>query len=268
VRRGWFTFLFATVALVARDARAADAFEIQVYDGTANPPGSPGLELHLNRVFDGIQSAEPPELPPHHQTHFTLEPSIGVTPFLELGAYFQTALRGDGTFDYAGTKLRTKFVTPPGWAEHFRLGVNLEVSVVPETYERSRWASEIRPILAWENEIWIFAANPILDVPLAAPGVSDGPSFEPAAMAKLKIAQRMAVGLEYYAALGPIARPLARDETSHYLYEVVDLLGVAHFELSGGVGEGLNAASNALIAKLILGYTWDTVEPPGARGSR
>src|SRR4051812_2252975 len=95
-------------ACAPRAARAADAFEIQVYDGTADEPGHAGLEAHLNYVASGDTSAAPPELPPHHQLHLTLEPSYGVRPSWEVGAYFMTALRPDGTFDVVGGKLRSK----------------------------------------------------------------------------------------------------------------------------------------------------------------
>ncbi|HEY1535285.1 MAG TPA: hypothetical protein VGF76_14760, partial [Polyangiaceae bacterium] len=73
-------------------ARAVDPFEIQVYDGTANAPGAPGLELHLNTVPDGRKTAQPPELAPNHQTHLTLEPSLGIEPWWELGGYLQSSL--------------------------------------------------------------------------------------------------------------------------------------------------------------------------------
>ena len=249
------------VLLLTRRASAVDPFEIQVYDGTANAPGVPGIELHVNRVFDGVRTADPPELPMHHQSHFTLEPSLGVLPFLELGAYLQTALNADGSFDYAGTKLRAKLVTPPGWDEHVRLGVNVELSLLPERYERSRWGGEIRPIAAWENERWLFAVNPILGVPLGPPDARDGPTFEPAAMAKVKVEELAAFGLEYYASLGPIAGPAPLSEQAHYLYEVIDLLAVPHFELNAGVGEGLTSGSNGFVAKMILGYVWEPAAP-------
>lgn len=252
------------VLLTTRRAAAVDPFEIQVYDATANSPGAPGIELHVNRVFDGVRTALPPELPMHHQTHFTLEPSLGVLPFLELGGYFQTALNADGSFDYAGTKLRAKLVTPPGWHEHLRLGLNTELSLLPERYDKNRWGGEIRPIVAWENERWLFAVNPIVGLPLGPPDASDGPTFEPAAMAKMKVEKVVAFGLEYYASLGPISGPSPLDEQEHYLYEAVDLLAVQHFELNAGVGEGLTSASNGFVAKLILGYTWEPAEPAAA----
>ena len=253
--------LAASVLLFAtRDAYAIDPFEIQVYDGTANAPGVPGLELHVNRVFVGQTTALPPELPQDQQTHFTLEPSIGVTPWWELGAYFQTALRGDGTFDYAGVKFRSKFVSPPGWHPHLRLGVNLEVSVLPEAYDRNRWGSELRPIVAWEDERWLFAVNPIVDVPLAGPDWHSGPTFEPALMAKVKIGGVVALGPEYYAAFGPIASLAGWQGEQHYLYEAIDVLALHRIEINVGVGEGLTSSSNTFVAKMILGYSWDRDE--------
>jgi hypothetical protein len=251
----------AALLFVAHHASAVDSFEIQVYDGAANQPGSPGLELHLNRVFDGVKTADAPELPPHHQTHLTLEPSLGVTTFFELGGYLQTALRADGTFDYAGTKLRAKFVTPEGWVDHFRLGVNLELSLLPARYDRSRWGGEVRPIVAWEDERWLFAVNPIIGLALGGPDASDGPTFEPAAMAKMKVQQVIAIGFEYYASFGPIAKLSPWGDELHYLYEALDLLIIPHFELNAGFGEGLTGTSNAFIAKVIVGYSWESDAP-------
>ena len=249
------------IFFVAGDVMAVDPFEIQIYDGTANAPGAPGLELHVNRVWNGVRTADPPELPLHHRTHMTLEPSIGVTRFLELGGYFQTALRADGTFDYAGTKVRAKLVTPEGWRKNLRLGVNFELSLLPERYERSRWGSEFRPIVGWENERWLFAVNPIVGIPLGPPGARGGPTFEPAAMAKIKIKDAVGLGFEYYSSFGRIAAPDKLDGQLQYLYEVVDVLAIPHFELNIGVGEGLTSASSALVAKVIVGYSWESDAP-------
>jgi hypothetical protein len=249
-------------------ARAVDAFEIQVYDGTADAPGVMGLELHLNSVPNGRKEAEAPELPSHHQSHFTLEPSFGVTPWWEIGAYFQTALRGDGVFAYGGVKLRSKFVTPPGWHPNLRLGANFEISRLPEVFDRDRWGSEVRPIVAWENERWIFAVNPIVSTSLAGPGSDDGPAFEPALMAKVKIAGVCAFGIEYFGDTGPIAHPAPSSSQEHYLFEAFDLLSIDKLELNIAVGEGLTAGSNALVVKAIAGYSWDAVvrSPGDIRG--
>jgi hypothetical protein len=243
--------------LSPRVALAGDPFEIQVYDGTANAPGVPGLELHLNGWPTGHRAAVAPEAPLHGQYHATLEPSIGVTPWWELGAYLQSAVRtDDGAVDWAGAKLRSKLVTPPRWSAHWRLGVNFEVSYLPPAYDRSRWGSEIRPIVAWQDDDWLFAFNPILDQSLASPDAASGPSLQPALKAARTVGP-VALGVEYYATLGLVtAIPSLRDQ-EHYLYEVVDLVSVERFELNVGLGEGLTPASEGLIVKAIVGYSFD-----------
>jgi hypothetical protein len=245
--------VFGLIAAAPREGRALDAFEIQVYDGTANARGVPGLELHANTVASGRTTATPPELPPNHQAHFTLEPSYGVTSWWELGGYLQTALVPDGGFQYAGAKLRSKVVTTAAWSARVRLGVNLEVSDLPERYEAGRWGVEVRPIAAWNPARLRFAVNPILDVPLTGGAVT----LEPAVQALYEFPGAASFGLEYYASLGPVAGLAPAREQEHYLFEVANLVAVRAFELNVGVGQGLTAASNGLVFKLIVGYAFD-----------
>jgi hypothetical protein len=247
--------IHAVLAWSAR-ARAIDPFEIQVYDGTLNQPGVFGLEAHVNSVLDGVSSSEPPELPQDRQTHLTFEPALGLLRWWEVGAYLQTARRGDGTVTYAGTKLRSKFILPQTDSP-WRFGVNVEVSRLPEAYDRDRWGGEIRPIMAFENRRWLLAFNPILDFSFSAAGLREGPSFEPALMAKHKIERLLAFGIEYYSSFGPLTAPVSGSEQMHYLFEAIDLLFLERVELNVGVGEGLTQASNAFVVKMILGYSWD-----------
>jgi hypothetical protein len=240
----------------ARPAAALDPFEIQVYDATVDPPRTAAIELHVNGVISGVESAPPPELPPNHQTHLTAEPSLGILPWWEIGAYLQTAIRPDGDFDFAGVKMRTKFVRSPAPDRPFGLGINLEISRLPETYDRNRWGAEVRPIAtarAAAGRLY-FSVNPILDWNLAGPDASGRPSFEPAATALFVVEGLASVGLEYYADLGPVGRWAPVSEQEHYLYEVVNLLRWSRWEVNVGIGEGLTAASNSLVGKMILGF--------------
>ena len=250
------------LVLVVSPAFAGDPFEIQVYDGTANAPGVPGLELHLNDWASGNREATPPEAPLHGQFHATLEPSLGLTPFWELGAYLQGAVRADdGAVDWAGVKLRSKFVTPPSWNPHWRLGMNFEVAYLPPTYDHDRWGGEIRPIVAWHDDDWLFAFNPILDQSFAGADATQGPSFQPA----LKVARTVgpvALGFEYYATLGALSAILPWRDQQQQVFEVVDLLSVERLEVNFGVGEGLTAASEGIVVKAIVGYAF---EPSSAR---
>jgi hypothetical protein len=250
----------ASLLLFAELAHAQDPFEIQVYDGTANAPHVPGVELHVNDWATGHRDAAPPEAPLHGQFHATIEPSLGMTPWWELGAYVQTAVRtDDGVVDWAGAKLRSKFVTPPDYDPHIRLGVNFELSYLPSTYDRDVWGTEIRPIIAWHDRQWLFAVNPIFDQSLAGPGASDGPSFQPAAKASHAWGP-VALGLEYYGSIGPIVSPLPPRQEEHYIFETFDLVEVESVELNVGLGEGLTPASAGIVVKAIIGYIFE----PGA----
>ena len=117
----------------------------------------------------------------------------------QLGGYFQTA-----GGHYEGVKLRSKLVSPPSFDPNFRFGVNFELSRIPN----EGWGGEIRPILAWENERFLVAVNPIVSL-------SSSPSFEPGGMAKVKFGL-FGAGLEYYASLG---------ESEQYVYETFDVFG-------------------------------------------
>jgi len=149
-----------------------------------------------------------------------------------------------------------KFVTTSAFSRTLRFGINLEVSRIPVTYEPDRWGGEVRPIVAWETERWLLAANPIIGTPLAGRGGAVQPTFEPAVMVLCKVGSLLDAGLEYYASLGRIAGFDAPAKQEHYLYEVINLLSVARFELNAGVGEGLTSASNRLVFKLIAGWTF------------
>ena len=257
MQRATTALALAALALCPRVASAFDPFEIQVYDATANKRGAAGLELHLNRFATGRQGTEPPELPLHGQTHATFEPSYGVTDWWELGGYFQTTLREGGGFDYAGVKLRSKLVTPPDFHRYLRLGVNVELALLPEAYDRHRWGGEIRPMAAWEQAGWFLAVNPIVGLSFTGDGLSEGPSFEPAIKASRELLGVVAVGCEYYGGLGPIAHPAALADQEHLLFGVLDLAAFPAIEVNLGLGGGLTPASSGLVGKVILGVTWE-----------
>jgi hypothetical protein len=244
-----------------RSARAVDPFEIQVYDGTANAPGVFGLELHLNHVATGHATGDAPELPLLGQTHMTLEPSFGLFPWWELGGYLQSAVLSDGHFDWAGVKLRSKFVAPPSFDPHLRLGLNIEVSYLPATYDRDQWGMELRPIVGWDGAGWLLLVNPIVDLSLAGAGAHAGPSFEPAAKVARDVADVFAVGVEYYGSIGPIASPSPLAAQTHQLFGVLDIEAWKEVEVELGLGGGFTPASAGLVVKIILGYTFDLRRP-------
>jgi hypothetical protein len=144
-------------------------------------------------------------------------------------------------------------VTPPGWSARVRLGVNVEVSALPARFEAGRWGLEVRPIAAWSGARLRLAVNPIVGVSFTG----GAPTFEPAAQVLYEFPGAASFGLESYAGLGPLPGLSPARDQQHYLYEVANLLAVRGLELNVGVGQGLTSASNALVFKMIVGYTFD-----------
>jgi hypothetical protein len=263
--------LAALAALSPRVATAFDPFEIQVYNGSTNDPGTASLELHTNHSLAPHRRASPPELSWHRQTHATFEPALGITPFWELGAYFQLAGTGDGTIYWAGTKLRTKLVTPDGWHPHLTLGLNIEFAFISERFDADRYGGELRPIVAWDDRYFQVAANPNIEFALAGEGMSEGPELNPAVAACVKIPDIVSLGVEYYASMGPFAELTPSRQQEHYLFGAANVLAWSDWAINFGVGAGLTPASNDFIVKAIFGHAigqlWGPTTPALAKAS-
>ena len=234
-------------------ARAVDPFEIQVYEGDINDVGQFGLELHSNYTAAGRTSADfPGEAVPQGLLRLTLEPSLALTSWWELGAYLQTATAvGDPVAHWAGFKLRSKFIARPARTTPFVLGLNFEIGRGVAVLGTADWDIEVRPIIAWFRGRWALAFNPI--VGWAVTGARHAaPDLEPAVKARVDVGSRVAIGVEYYGALGVLSSPAALRDQEHYLYAVADARGLP-FELNVGLGRGLTAASEDWIIKAIFG---------------
>jgi len=238
-----------------------DKFEIQVYDSQIDPVLAPKVELHLNYFPTGLRAGSADgELPTHHVARYTLEPQTGLTDWCEVGGYFQTALRPEGSFDFAGVKLRFK-ARPPGQLWNIiRVALNTEVSYVPRAYEAQRWGGELRPIVDLRVGRFYASINPILSFDLAGPEAGV-PQLQPAAKVSFDLFSGLALGSEYYAGFGPIDNLLPAREQTHVLYGALDWAS-AMLDLNLGVGYGGLGAGERWVAKAIVGVQWDR---PGQR---
>ncbi len=239
----------ACVFAVPAAAFAADLFEIQVYDASIDAPGHAGLEVHANWTPRGLRTPEyPGEVAPDGAVRLTLEPSYGVTEWLEVGAYLQGFYAPDGDVRYGGWKARAKLVVPERLGLPLRLGVNFELGRVPRSVERDGWANEIRPIVGWERGPLSLGLNPIFGYALTGPD-RFRVVLEPAAKASWNTNAGFAVGVEYYAALGFANALLPLRDGEHLLLFALDLArpvgtgGPSPWELNLGVGAGLTRAT-------------------------
>lgn len=254
-------FLALALACLPSLAAALDRFEVQVYEGELNDPGQMGLEAHLNYTARGERTpAYPGETVPHRGFRLTLEPALGVLPWLELGAYLQTQAAPGRGYRIEGGKLRVKLIAPHGEAGFF-YGVNVEVGRVSKAVAEEGWANEVRPILGWSGGPWTLALNPIFGSALSGPqGLRV--DLEPAAKASWNTGLGFAVGAEWYGELGFVDALLPWSRQPHYLLAVADLAEVAGrekgpWELNLALGGGVtSAADQKLLLKMIVGRSF------------
>ncbi|MGK5083139.1 hypothetical protein WDW37_07515 [Bdellovibrionota bacterium FG-1] len=246
--------LFLLALTTPPAAQAMDAFEIQVYEAETNNPGQAGIELHYNTVVKGRTTPEyDGEVTPHGLTHLTLEPSYGVTQWWELGGYLQMAMTSDRQFYYGGFKLRSKFILPKELSAPIQLGLNVELGRVPKEFEEGGWASEFRPIIAYELGPFLFDFNPIFGWSFS--GSTLAPELEPAFKIRYNTGKGFGLGTEYYATLGELNTIPGFAEQEHLLFLVGDLID-GPIEFNVGLGKGLSSASNDWTFKMIFGKTF------------
>lgn len=246
---------------LATPALAMDKFEIQVYQGEHNDPGQASVELHSNYTLRGHREpAYPGETPPDGVARFTLEPAIGVTEWLELGAYLQTMVGPDNGAEFGGWKLRSKLILPARFQLPVILGINVELGRVPKRVEEEGWANEFRPIIGMGLGRFAFTFNPIFGFSLTGPEAGK-PDFEPAAKAKWNTNLGFAVGMEHYAAFGRFDQGfVGLRQQEHVTFAVLDLEPAqgqpeSGWELNVAFGRSLTEATpQRWLAKVIVGH--------------
>jgi len=248
-----------------------DQFEIQVYEGDHNDPGTASVELHSNFVIAGQQEpGYPGETPPTHLLHLTLEPALGVTEWLELGAYLQSFIAPSNGVNYGGWKLRAKLVVPKrmhlpvilGLNTELTLGLNVELANMPHSVEEAPWSTELRPIVEVVAGRFAFSLNPIIGIALSGPEAGK-PDLEPAVKGRWNTNLGFAVGLEHFASLGRFDQGFqGLHQEQHLTFAVLDLEPAqgqpeSRWELNVGVGRSLtDATPQRWMVKAIVGRSF------------
>ena len=246
--RAAIRLLVVAVCLAPASAHAVD--EIQVYNAEIAEPGQWTLQQHLNYAIDGRKEPDFPRgLVPHHALNGTPELAWGVNEWWEMGWYAPWAVDQNGHFFSDAIKIRQLFVTPNAAKRDFFYGMNFELSYATPKFSPTRWNMEIRPIIGVRKGDYEFIVNPIVDIGFGDQGDVE---FVPAARFARKLKEDLAIGLEYYAAFGPIGNFLPFSEQEHNIYGVVDFK-VGRFDVNFGVGYGLTGGSDRWLTKLIIG---------------
>lgn len=250
--RGVLNVAIGAVTPLPATTADAQTDEIQVYDAEINNPGVFSLQLHNNYTPIGRKQPDfAGGIAPNHTFNGVPEWALGVTEWLELGAYAPVYSRtGDGRFLVDGAKLRAEFVVPHAAERSFFYGVNFEFGFNARYWEPTRTSGEIRPIIGGRIGPVDLILNPILDTSFQGLGSL---TFAPASRVAYNFSENWAAALEHYADYGRVSHfePLGRQQ--QLLFAVVDHKSDP-LSVEFGIGHGFTAASDPLVLKLILSH--------------
>lgn len=240
-------------ALLSLSAAAQGNYEIQVYGADTVEPGSTMVELHSNYTAEGSKTTDDGTEPTNHAVHETMEITQGFTPWFETGFYIFTSARSGNGWEWVGDHIRPRFRAPDSW--HWPVGVSIsnEIGYQRPKFSADTWTWELRPIIDKKLGPWYLAFNPTFDRSLHGPSVSRGFEFSPNAKVSFDINPKIALGLEYYGAMGPVDGfdPL-RDQQQQF-FPSIDLNVSPDWEINFGVGVGATHGTDHIIIKGILG---------------
>ena len=254
-----FVLIAIVLLLAAAAARAQDNYEIQVYGSDTTDPGTTMLEFHTNYTLNGSRTVENGVLPTRHALHETFEITHGFNDWFETGFYIFTSARADRGWDWVGDHIRPRVRVPAKWNWPVGLSLSAEFGYQRPSYSVDTWSLELRPIIDKQLGKWYLSFNPTLEKAIIGANSTLGAEFSPNFKFSYQVTPKVAAGLEYYGALGPIDRfdPLAEQE--HQLYPAFDLNVSPEWEINFGLGVGFTHSTDHLILKTIIGRRFDCI---------
>jgi hypothetical protein len=241
----------------AAGLRAQGNYEVQVYASELVPPKVTMFELHTNFTASGTKGVIDGVLPTHHALHETVEITHGFNEWFECGFYIFTSIQSDGSWKYVGSHLRPRFSVPERY--HLPVGLSLsnEIGWQRPNFSLDTWTWEIRPVVDKKIDKWYVAFNPTFDKSFHGPSRSRGYEFSPNFKFSYDVTKKVAMGVEYYGAYGPVTGfdPL-RDQGQQIL-PAVDVDFGKNWEFNFGVGVGVTQATDHLLIKAIVGYRFN-----------
>lgn len=246
------TVAFFSLALAAVSAQGN--YEIQVYGSDLVPPHNTMVELHSNFTVAGSKSILDGVLPTEHQEHETLEITHGWNEWFETGFYQFTNIQPGGGWMWVGTHIRPRVALPERYHAPVGLSLSMEIGYQRPNFSLDTWTWEIRPIIDKKLGRWYSSFNPTLDRAFHGPDARHGIEFEPNFKISYDLTPKIAGGLEYYGALGPVLGFDPLHQQQHQIIPAIDLNLSPKWEFNFGVGVGVTGATDHLLVKMILGY--------------
>lgn len=243
-------------------AHAQDNYEIQVYSSDTVPPGTTMVEIHSNFTVDGQKTVVNGELPSNHAEHETLEITQGWTSWFETGFYVFSSIQPGSSpnsgWQWVGDHIRPRIAVPASWHWPVGLSISQEIGYQRRQFAEDSWNYELRPIIDKKIGRWYLDFNPTFDRALHGLNVGRGWEFSPNVKVSFDFTKKIAGGLEYYGALGPVSEFDPISQQSHQIFPTIDLNVSPDWELNFGVGVDVTDSSDHLIVKCIVGrrFSW------------
>jgi len=234
--------------------RGQGNYEVQVYASELTPKGVTMVELHSNFTASGSKKTTDGTLPTNHQIHETLEITRGFNEWFETGFYQFTSIQPDGSWKWVGTHIRPRIAVPERYHLPVGLSLSTEFGYQRPLFSPDTWTWEIRPIIDKTIGKWYMSFNPTVDKSFHGPSRGLGYEFSPNVKFSYDVTKKVAMGVEYYGAYGPVTGfdPL-RDQEQQIL-PAIDVDFGKKWEFNFGVGIGVTGSTDHLLVKAILGY--------------
>jgi hypothetical protein len=239
--------------MVLTAVQAQDNYEIQIYGSETVPVGRTMVELHSNYAVNGERETVNGVLPSNHAFHETLEITQGFTPWFETGFYVFTSIQPQSGWEWVGDHIRPRIRIPEEWHWPVGLSLSTEVGYQRRSFSEDTWTWEVRPIIDKQWGHLYVAFNPAFEKSLQGVNSNLGWDFAPGAKVSFEVTKVVALGVEYYASLGPVGNFASWGDQQQQIFPVVDLSLSPKWEFNFGVGFGLTRSTDALLVKLILG---------------
>jgi hypothetical protein len=239
--------------LSAASIRAQDNYEVQVYGAETVLPKHIMVELHSNFTFQGSKTAVDGVRPDNHALHETIEITQGFTSWFETGFYIFMSYRAGEGYQWVGDHIRPRVRVPESWHWPVNVSLSTEIGYQRRSYSTDTWTWEIRPIIDKQIGRWYLSFNPSVDRSFHGLEVHKGVTFAPNLKVSYDVTKKVALGVEYYGAVGSITGfdPL-RDQVQA-IFPSIDLNLSPNWEFNFGAGIGLTGSTDHLLVKLILG---------------
>ena len=238
----------------AAGTRAQGNYEVQVYASDLVSKGVTMVELHSNFTASGSKTTTDSTLPTNHQVHETVEITHGFNEWFETGFYQFTSIQPDGSWEWVGTHIRPRFAVPERYKLPVGISISNEIGYQRPLFSADTWTWEIRPIVDKKIRGLYLAFNPTFDKSFHGPSKDNGFEFSPNIKFSYDVTKKVALGMEYYGAYGPVTGFDPLRDQQQQIIPAVDIDFGKNWEFNFGVGIGVTQATDHLLVKAILGY--------------